>query len=269
MTSSNLLERENVNLFLRNDDVRGCLDAALLYLTERVVEHDLVVSHAVEPRNVSGEVVDWLLRMQEEHPAQVEIIQHGFDHQLKTAPPVRGEFGGGRPYAEQLDEIRRGAERMNQFFGDQWSRIFSFPFGLYDLNTLKALEQCGFKVISTGIRLTRKRKAFNAAGRFLRQKTLLGRNVAYFNETIPGFKLREIPVVLNNTKKQTGPDIAVQYTTDELKAEWDALPNWLKVRGVLCHHRFNSKADIDELIIFLSRLKDSGVKLSRIGDIHE
>lgn len=85
-----------MKLFLRNDDVRGVLDGSLVYLTDRVVEHGLIITHAVEPANVSGTVVDWLLQMQEEYPSHVEIIQHGFDHQLKTSPPVRGEFGGGR-----------------------------------------------------------------------------------------------------------------------------------------------------------------------------
>jgi len=41
------------SLFFRNDDVRGVLDDILVYLTDRVIEHGLVVTHAVEPANVS------------------------------------------------------------------------------------------------------------------------------------------------------------------------------------------------------------------------
>lgn len=257
-----------MRMFLRNDDVREVLDESLCYLTEKILNHDLKISHAVEPANVSPEVVNWLLGIQSRHSDQVEIIQHGFDHQLKTSPPVRGEFGGGRPSAEQLDEVRRGAEIMDSYFGDQWSRIFSFPFGSYDLNTLRALEQCDFRVISTGIRFSKKRKLLNKAGRFLKQKRLLGKNITYFNEMIPGFHLKEVPVVLNNTKKQTGPDRAIQRSAEELTAEWVALPDWLTVRGVLCHHRFNSQSDIDELIRFLCDLRDAGVKPILLGELY-
>ena len=96
----------------------------------------------------------------------------------------------------------------------------------------------------------------------------MGRNIVYFNEQVPGFDLLEIPVVLNNTKRQTGPDSAIQLTVAELEREWSSLPRWLDVRGGLCHHRFNSKSDIDQLIAFMCHLRDSGVKISKIGDIH-
>lgn len=258
-----------MKIFLRNDDVRDQLDESLIYLTEQVVGNGLVISHAVEPVNVTNAVVEWLLDKTLEYPDRIEIIQHGCDHQLKTAPPVRGEFGGGRLFEEQRDEILRGADMMDGFFGDRWTRIFSFPYGAYDMNTLRALEECQFKVISTGVRFTRKRKLINGVGHLLRRKSLFGRNIVYFNEPVPGFEgMREIPVVLNNTKKQTGPDSALQYSVDELEAKWKSLPEWLKVRGMLCHHRFNSREDIDQLIQFMCRLRDSGVKVSKIGDIH-
>lgn len=256
-------------LFLRNDDVRHMLDDILVYLTGQIIEAGLTISHAVEPANVTEEVVDWLRGMQADHPDRIEIIQHGYDHQLKTPSPVRGEFGGGRPYDEQFAEIRRGAEMMNDYFGEKWNRIFSFPYGAYDLNTLKALSECGFRTISTGIRFSSKRAVLNGVGRLLKRKTLLGRNIAYFNEAVPGFSnLRELPVVLNNSKKQTGPDTAIQRDCDELLAGWESLPGWLNCRGILCHHRFNSENDIDQLILFVCRLRDAGVNVSKIGDIH-
>jgi len=255
-------------LFLRNDDVRSTLDPSLVYLSEQIIQHNLIISHAVEPSNISKEVVDWLLTLHQKHPQNIEIIQHGFDHSIKTVAPVRGEFGRGRSFEEQKNDIQKGSELMDQYFEKYWNRIFSFPYGTYDLNTLKALENCRFKIISTGVRFTPKRKILNHIGHLLKKKSFLGRNITYFNEQIPKFNLQEIPVVLNNTKQQTDLNNAIQRTSQELTIEWNALPHWLHTRGVLCHHRFNSKNDIDQLISFICKLRDSGIKILKIKDLY-
>ncbi len=258
---------ELITAFLRNDDLRNTLDDNLEYLTFRAIETGVPITHAVEPANVSASVVAWLSDLRKKYPDHIGIIQQGCDHRIKTPAPFRGEFGGGRPFAAQLEDITRGAALMDAFFGNLWARIFSFPFGEYDTNTLKALTVSNFRAITTGVRMTSKRRLFNALGRVLRTKQLLGKKITYFNEMIPGYSLYEMPVVLNNMKKQTGPDTGVQKTAQELHIEWKKLPQSVKTRGILCHHRFNDRDDIDHLVAFLEKLKSEGVIFTRIEDI--
>lgn len=262
-------DADRMTVFFRNDDVRKSLDDSLVYLTERMVSASLPISHSVEPANVTPEVVEWLLEMQSAYPDYVEILQHGFEHRIKTEPPYRGEFGGNRSYEAQLDEIRKGMALMNAHFADRWTRIFSFPYGTYDRNTLKALEMCGFKMISTGVRFTRKRRMLNCVGHIFKMSRFMGYNIVYFSEKKPDYSLYEFPVILNNTKRQTGTDAGIQLSHQELKGAWERVPHRYRTRGILCHHRFNSRKDIEQLLSFFKELKDEGVRFSTIRGLYE
>jgi len=256
-----------MQVFFRNDDVRGTLDDSLVYLTDSVLSSGFSVSHAVEPANVTAEVVDWLLERKKAYPAQLEIIQHGLDHSEK-AIHLKGEFGGGRTFENQLRDVSRGQELMNRWFGNSWFPAFSFPFGTYDRATLRALEHTGYKVITTGIRWTVKRYVFNTAGRLLRRKHIGRQNIVYNGVIPPGHTFLEIPVVLNNTKKYLQPDGGIQKTWEEMTAEWSRLPR-ASIRGVLTHHRYNSSQDIDALISFFRQLQADGIQFKTIEEIYE
>ena len=257
----------DISVFVRNDDVRGELDESLIYLTKSLLRIGLLLIHAVEPRNVSREVVEWLLALKKDHPETLGIIQHGLDHKIKTLPPIRGEFGGKRPFNQQRSEILQGKRLMDDYFGSFWNRVFSFPYGSYDKNTLRALALEGYGCISTGIRFTRKRRLFNLAGRFLKMKHFAGQNVVYFNEQVPGFPLMEYPVVLNNTKKIFTSDSGIQKNFAELMYEWRCLPRFIKCRGILIHHRFNTPKNIDDLLYFLIDLRSRNVKFLSLEEL--
>lgn len=254
------------SIFIRNDDIRSTLDQSLIYLTDAILSAGLCVSHAVEPANVSAEVAEWLILKKEEHPDGVEIIQHGVDHKIKTKPPIRGEFGGSRGYMEQLLEIEKGCKRMDQLFGNQWSRVFSFPYGSYNMDTIRALQSLNYRIISTGMRFSYKRRILNAVGKILRKKSIGKRNIVYTNQIIPGTSIYEIPVVLNCTKTQTALNSAIQKNTEELISSWRSLPAKMHKIGLLCHHRFYSQSDIDQLAAFLQFLRNEGVTGSRIEE---
>lgn len=257
------------NAFLRNDDVRGSLDESLVYLTESVIKAGFPITHAVEPANVTTKVTDWLLRIKETEPEYVEIIQHGFDHRIKTKAPYRGEFGGGRGFDSQLDDISKGKELMEKYFGDRWTKIFSFPYGTYDPQTLRALEACDFKTISTGVRFTSKRKLLNRVGHLLGIGRLFGHNIVYFNQKRPMYSICEFPIMINFTKRQIGADAGIQKNLNEMRSTWDSVPRNIKTRGILCHHRFCTKEDIDKLLEFLIELKERGIRFSSIGRLYE
>lgn len=249
-------------LFFRNDDVRGVLDETLIYLTDRLLENGLPITHAVEPVNVTPEVVGWLLDRKKQFPDRLEIIQHGLSHTRHVRLPP-GEFGKGRTFEEQLADIQHGYALMQKWFDGYWFQAFSFPFGGYNRDTLKALEQTRYRVISTGIRLTGKRLLFNAAGQLLRQKHLLERNIVY-SGPVPGYCLTEFPVILNHTMRQIDENHAEQKKAEQLMAEWRKLsPHWDRV-GILTHHRFICRADIDELVRFIQQIRAVDVKFTTL-----
>ena len=66
-----------MTVFFRNDDVRDKLDQILVDFTTLCIKNKMPIAHAVEPANVTQEVVDWLLETKKSHPHLIEIMQHG------------------------------------------------------------------------------------------------------------------------------------------------------------------------------------------------
>lgn len=242
-------------VFIRNDDVRGKLSDSLKYITESVLREGFCISHAVEPRNVTKDVVDWLLHYMDQYPEQMEVIQHGLDHNEKTEKPV-GEFGGNRNFDDQLKELSEGRDLMNKWFDDKWFPAFSFPFGTYNRATLLALESLSYPVITTGVRLTMKRRLLNLIGHIIQRKHFGRYNITYYGEAPPGYSLIEFPVMLNTTKQYSQPDGGIQKNSEELMNDWNGLKNF-KTLGILTHHRFNTQDDTDNLIRFLKNIGET------------
>ena len=115
-------------LFFRNDDVRGTIDSSLVKLTDLFIKHEIPITHAVEPANLTLQVFNWLIDKQNHYPHLVEVMQHGYDHTIKNKYKL-GEFGGQRVYDEQYNDIKKGKDLMDKYFGDLWFRAFNFPFG--------------------------------------------------------------------------------------------------------------------------------------------
>ncbi len=253
-------------IFLRNDDVRGQLDESLVYLTDSILDAGYCISHAVEPANVTPLVAEWLLQKKHDYPNQIEIIQHGFDHKIKTTT-IKGEFGGTLSYEEQLSDISKGNDIMSTTFKDNWFKAFSFPYGTYNRATLKALDHIGYPVISTGLRWTRKRRILNAIGQILHVKHLGNKNIVYSGQTTPGHSFLELPIIINNTKLYLQPDGGVQKTKIELLNEWSSIPKHT-YSGLLTHHRYNTRHDIDEFVSFMHLLKSQGAIFTTLESIY-
>ena len=65
-------------IFFRNDDVRGKLDNSLVKITEIFITNQVPICHAVEPANLTHEVINWLLDLKNSYPNLIEIVQHGW-----------------------------------------------------------------------------------------------------------------------------------------------------------------------------------------------
>ncbi len=253
------------HIFLRNDDVRGKLDPQLISLTELCIELDVPLSHAVEPANVSLEVADWLLDIKNKHPMLIEIIQHGFDHNYKN-PRVKMEFGGTRNYDDQLISIKEGKNIMDDLFGDKWSPVFTFPYGSYNYHTLKAVNDAGYKAISSKINFSTKHRIKNTIGRAIGADFIFDKKISYHDNKRPHFNFLELSVSANVIKKYTGTNTAQHYNKEEILNQIYTASKYTKNIGLLFHHRFHSNelGMFRELII---QLKQKGYFFSTIMNL--
>jgi peptidoglycan/xylan/chitin deacetylase (PgdA/CDA1 family) len=253
------------SIFFRNDDVRGTLDQSLIDLTMLCIEHKVPISHAVEPSNITPEVTEWLIGVKKQFPDFIEIIQHGYNHNL-TNPAQKMEFGGDRGYQEQYDDIQKGKEIMDRTFGNLWDPIFTFPYGTYNEHTLRAVDDLGYKAISSKIKFTYKGRIKNRLGRLLGKDMLLGKNINYHPEVRNRYKFREISVSANLIKRYTGESTADHFSHSEIMEQIRISGLHTNIIGVLFHHRFhvgflNLTADL------IGSLKEIGYSFSKIREI--
>lgn len=252
-------------IFFRNDDVRNVLDETLISLTELCVNHHVPIAHAVEPGNVSKEVVEWLITEKKKHPGLIEIIQHGYNHNLLN-PSQKMEFGGKRSYKDQFDDLKKGKEIMNQEFGDLWSPVFTFPYGTFNQETLKAIDELDYKIISSKIKFDFKARLKNFSGKLLGKDLILGKKINFHPDFRKGYKFREISVSVNLIRKYTGESIADHFSLDDIMEQVILASKYTDLIGILFHHRFHGDhLELTEKLIL--QLKERGYRFSTFIDI--
>lgn len=234
-------------LFFRNDDVRGALDNSLVQITDLFIKHRIPITHAVEPANVTPEVVEWLLSVKQTNPDLIEIMQHGYDHSIKNKQQ-KGEFGGQRTYEEQYDDIKRGKELMNRYFGSQWFECFNFPYAPYNLAAIKAVNDVGFKVLNSHYNSGLSRQIFYFAGHLLHKGYLLNHHVSWNLKNYPGTSLFEVDMNVSFIKKYLNEQAgSIMLTLEELI---ERTREYVRQRtiGVLLHHRYHDAPEKIDLV---------------------
>lgn len=229
------------HIHFRNDDVRDSLDKSLIQITNIFIKYKIPITHAVEPANVTKEVIEWLTDLKKRHPVLIEIGQHGYEHKLKNDKRP-GEFGGNRSYQEQYDEIKKGKDLMDKYFGELWHPIFTFPFGGANIAAYKAINDLNFTIVNGGYGIDPKRKLFYLAGHILRRNFLLGKRIPYDLEYKPGTNLFEINMNFGFIKKYLDEEYqSVLQTIDNMKSFTNSFLNSdRKTIGVLLHHRYHN-----------------------------
>lgn len=242
------------NIFFRNDDVRGSLDPSLIELTNIFFNAGIPICHAVEPANISLDVVSWLLEQKKRHPDLIEIIQHGYDHN-KAGEYEKMEFGGNRTYYDQSVTIRDGQKIMNNYFGNEWLPVFTFPYGSYNTATLRAIADSGFSALCTGTNFTMKGRLKNRIGVFFGKDIIAGKRVSYHQRIRVSCKLPEISTAVSVIKKYLNENEAVHYSIDELLEKISESEKYTSTIGVLFHHRFHEQqiVQIEKLIDILQK----------------
>lgn len=234
-------------MFFRNDDVRDTLDESLVSITELFVKHHIPITHAVEPANLTPEVVDWLIKMKESHPEIIEIMQHGYDHTIKNHQK-KGEFGGQRSYQEQYSDIESGMKLMNEYFGDLWFKCFNFPYAPYNPAAIKAVDDLGFSVFNSHYNIGLSRKFFYFVGHFLRKGYLLDHHVSWNLKKYPGTNLFEIDMNFGFIKKYLNEQTdSILRSHEELLSATENYMNQQTI-GVLLHHRYHDTTEKIQLV---------------------
>lgn len=252
-------------IFLRNDDVRGELDHELVELTQCCIKQQVPITHAVEPANLSLEVVEWLQAVKMQFPHLIEIVQHGYDHNCKN-PSQKMEFGGNRDLFDQLNSIRLGKELMNKYFGDLWSPVFTFPYGTFNNDTLKALEIEGYKAISSKIDYTSKSLLKNTIGKLFKKNFILGKKINFHPNKRGEYGFYEFSVSANLIKKYTGNNSAFHYSESEIISQINRAQKHTNIIGILFHHRFHTN-HIEMTNSLLIKLKENGYNFSTIMNL--
>lgn len=234
-------------VFFRNDDVRGALDDSLVRITDLFIKHRISITHAVEPANLTPEVVAWLLRVKKDHPDLIEIMQHGYDHSVKNKQQL-GEFGGQRTYEEQYADIKAGKDLMNRYFGDLWFECFNFPYAPYNPAAIRAVNDIGYKVLNSHYNLDWKRRIYYFLGHLLNRGFWLGHHVSWNLQRYPGTSLFEIDMNVSFIDKYLNEETgSVMLTMEQLKQETLRYSRCRTV-GVLLHHRYHDTDEKIELV---------------------
>ncbi len=254
--------KQPILFFFRNDDVRNTLDESLVKLTEVFIKHNIPISHAVEPANVTKEVIDWLLNIKDKHPHLLEIIQHGYNHKLNYREVIggrvrKGEFGGNRTYREQYDDMQKGQELMNKYFGNRWFNAFTFPFGARNQEAIRALDDLKYNVVNGGISINLKNRIFYSVGRTLQKEMLFGRKISWNLRTKPGTNIFQIDMGISVIKKYIDSETGCEFfSDDELNDLTHRYISSEKIVGILFHHRYhNDQLKIDYVDRYLGWLR--------------
>lgn len=251
-------------VFFRNDDVNH-LEPGLAEVTQLVVEQGAAIAHAVEPANLDEDARAWLLGWT---PRGVEVMQHGYAHTCHEL----GEFGGGRPAADQRADLEAGLRIMRASFGAAFLPAMSFPFGHYNEHTVPLLDELGYTILSSHVRHQFKRRLFYALGRGLRRGRWLGRHVSHHMRRYPGTNLYEISVGMSPIRRylRDGEASCEFYETDDLRRIFRECRTQSPVVGIVLHHRFHATDErLARLHALLRMLRDEpGVEFAGIGEIH-
>lgn len=256
-------------VFFRNDDV-NVLDETFITFVESFIAHTIPLVLAVEPANVTPEMVQYLLKAQTSYPNLIEIVQHGWSHAVHD----RGEFGGSRGYRDQMDDIFRGLDVMRTRFGEAFFPAFTFPFGQYNEHSIRILNELGYVVFSSKFNSSLSAQIFYWLGRLARRKWLFNRRISYHLDRYPGSSLEEISTSISPIKKYIGPHGSTDcifQSLETLKSQYLVSRKRTSVVGIILHHRYHAGPERMSLLIqFVEWLAGiDGLRFMTLHDIHQ
>jgi hypothetical protein len=254
-------------IFLRDDDV-GALTPALTGFVSQFAQRGLPVSYQIIPEQFSPEAADFMLAQRAKTPELIEFGQHGLRHEMQ----VRGkteyyEFGPERSYSQQLADIEAGKALLHERLGAGESlRVFTPPRHRYDLNTLKAIRETGFSVLSASSYTSLPHRLAYAAGRLLGLTNLGRPGVPWHQRRRPDSGLFELSVAIG-----VDNGAAILGSVDNVVAAVGAARRHTSSVGLLFHHDVfgapEGQAYLNDLAGRLAQIP--GVRFHTIGALYD
>jgi predicted deacetylase len=139
--------RQTVDVFFRDDDVDED-EATLWCLLNTFLFLGVPLNLQVIPGKLKTATVRLLRQQQQTHPTLIELNQHGWTHTNHETEGRKCEFGASRNFHAQLADIARGKAVLDDAFGAHWHPVFTPPWNRCTADTLRALDQLGFRVFS-------------------------------------------------------------------------------------------------------------------------
>lgn len=223
--------RRTVNVFFRNDDVDED-EARLRMLLDLFEESATPVNLEIIPGRLTESCIRLLRRRTHAQPALFELNQHGWQHVNHESQGRKCEFGVSRSFEEQLADILRGKEVLEQAFGEAFSPVFTPPWNRCTDVTHRALDQLGFQILSK----------LNS------------------EPPVTGHCFREISVTLDLFRWKGG---ATMKAPQEFVAELNSQLLALDTVGVMLHHKV-----MDDTAFELVRLVVSELRRSEAIQVH-
>ncbi len=213
-----LAEAKTSNVFFRDDDV-DVEEENLHRLLTIFASRKIPIILGVIPKLLTADCVNLLSVFSE----FTELVQHGWQHENYELIQRKCEFGNSRSYEQQLSDIVAGQKMMNEAFGENWFPAFIPPWNRCTEATHQALDELGFRVLST----------------------LRGSH-----PPVTGFQFQEISVTLDIFRWQNG---ATLKASEELFEELARQMTSGSSLGIMLHHKVMN----DEAFLFVEQLLDA------------
>ena len=244
-------------IFFRNDDIRESIEPELIKLIDIFTTAGIPISLAVEPANVTPEVVNWMLDKKRQHPDIIELIQHGYNHNKHSVYPKGTEFGTYRTFNDQYQDIQKGKQLMDLYFKDDWFPAMAFPYGSYNSPALQALDKAQFNVLSTGVTFSFPHQFKDLIGRLLRKDLIKGKKISHHNRIRKPYKFVELDCSVNIIETYLSETKANHFTLEKIIGNIKKASFYSSVIGILFHHRFHTE-EFEMIEKLIAWIKESG-----------
>jgi hypothetical protein len=249
---------DEITVFLRDDDL-GRLSPPLRAVVDLLLEEQVPCNYQVVPAQLDPDSARYARATQEQNPRLFFLNQHGYRHEQEIAGSHRySEFDGARSYAEQRSELGLGRRILeDRLAGSFDGRIFTPPCHKYDENTLIALRELGFTILSAGVRVDRASRLYYALGSRLERVSWLGKRVSYHGGLTPRTRLAEVSVCIDVDEDEDARGRKIEKGASALWAEFERCSARTPVVGVMLHHaRYDRAEKLEALRSFVRRLKE-------------
>ncbi len=252
-------------VFFRDDDL-GDWNEALQKVASLFLERHIPVNYQVVPTFLTNECVGHIRNLRARHPNMIHLNQHGYRHeQFIHGKHHWSEFVGGRSFDDQLETIRLGRELLANFLQEDFDPlVFTPPQHSYDRNTLRALEQLGFEILSASFYPRRLTQLIYHAGRKLHLTAVRGRGISYHGNWRSDSGLFELSISV--ALDDAGP---VRGSVDQLLEEFSAARMYTNRIGIMLHHNaYKTQRDFEVLTGFIDALiRMSDIEFTDMGTI--